>query len=531
MVRLGRYPMLAFLLVGCAQVSELGGGPKDTEAPRLVRSIPEQGGTDFDGARIFLEFDERIQLDRVRDRLLVSPPLTKAPTVRPVGPRALEIELNAPLAADRTYTFSIGEAVKDLTEGNQALGLDLVFATGPSLDSLIIAGTVEQAFSGKAEKGALVMAYETIDDTSFQRGRPLYATRTDAEGRYLLQHLRPGNYTVHALVDQNMNYAYDLPNESIAFLSGPVEAATADSNSVEQLLRLFLEPSKEQRIVDHRVEADGALRITLAQPGLDATVRDIARVGGRLTWSPAWSPGRDTLTLWPSDTTALRDGRYEVSLGGTPYDTISYRPALRMPFHTKLALSVDEQFDGARYGLVASRPLRTIDLDRIRLMVDSSAMPLQMELDSLDPQRVLLDLALPPGKKATIDLLPKAVTDIYGGNNDTLRIEVERPDDKATGTLRVELLGSGATGQLVIQLMNTSGAIVRSEVLTGDHSVTWERLTPGIHGLRCIADTNGNGRWDTGELASKRPPERVWTNAEPVNVRAGWDLNVDWVLP
>ena len=102
MVRLGRYPMLAFLLVGCAQVSELGGGPKDTEAPRLVRSIPEQGGTDFDGARIFLEFDERIQLDRVRDRLLVSPPLTKAPTVRPVGPRALEIELNAPLAADRT---------------------------------------------------------------------------------------------------------------------------------------------------------------------------------------------------------------------------------------------------------------------------------------------------------------------------------------------------------------------------------------------------------------------------------------------
>lgn len=89
--------------------------------------------------------------------------------------------------ADRTYTFSIGEAVKDLTEGNQALGLDLVFATGPSLDSLIIAGTVEQAFSGKAEKGALVMAYETIDDTSFQRGRPLYATRTDAMGRYLLQ--------------------------------------------------------------------------------------------------------------------------------------------------------------------------------------------------------------------------------------------------------------------------------------------------------------------------------------------------------
>ena len=525
------YALLTLLLAGCAQVGELGGGPKDTVAPLLVRSIPEQGSTSFQGDRILLEFDERIQLDRVRDRLLVSPPLAKAPTVRPVGPRALEIELNAPLAADRTYTFSIGEAVKDLTEGNQALGLDLVFATGPLLDSLVIAGTVDQAFTGEAEKGALVMAYEASDDTSFQRGRPLYATRSDEAGRYLLEHLRPGSYTVHALKDQNTNYTYDLPNEAIAFLPGPVEATTKDTGLVEHPLRLFLEPPRSQRVVDHRVDADGAWRIVLARSGSSAALRDIARTGGRLNWSSSWNPGRDTLTFWPSDTTALREGRYEVTVDGLAQDTISYRPALKMPFHTRLKLAIEDHHDEARYMLKASRPIRSIDPDRVQFTVDSMALPVHLILDSLNNQHLLLDLDLAPGASATLELLPKAVTDIYGGYNDSLLIELDRPGAKATGIIRVEMSGSGASGPLVLQLVSTSGTVVRSAALNGSRSVTWERIAPGIHELRCIADANGNGHWDPGELATKRPPERVWKHPQPVNVRSGWDLQVDWVLP
>jgi hypothetical protein len=56
------------LLTACAQVGELSGGEKDSSAPRLLRSIPEQAGTGFSGDRILLEFDERIQLDRVAFR-------------------------------------------------------------------------------------------------------------------------------------------------------------------------------------------------------------------------------------------------------------------------------------------------------------------------------------------------------------------------------------------------------------------------------------------------------------------------------
>ena len=69
------------MLAACAQVRELQGGEKDTDAPVLLTAEPPNRTTHFISDRITLRFSERVKLDRVRDRLLVSPPLDKAPDV------------------------------------------------------------------------------------------------------------------------------------------------------------------------------------------------------------------------------------------------------------------------------------------------------------------------------------------------------------------------------------------------------------------------------------------------------------------
>ena len=128
------------LLAACAQVKEPQGGPKDTEPPHLLSAEPADGSIRFSGKRIVLHFDERVKLDRVRERLLVSPPLAKAPDVMVSGSKDVAITLNAPLAANTTYTFNIGEAVQDLSEGNPAAGLSFVVSTGDHVDSLSVKG-------------------------------------------------------------------------------------------------------------------------------------------------------------------------------------------------------------------------------------------------------------------------------------------------------------------------------------------------------------------------------------------------------
>ncbi|HRQ83964.1 MAG TPA: Ig-like domain-containing protein, partial [Flavobacteriales bacterium] len=79
MIRTTLVLALPLLMAGCAQVKEPQGGPKDTAPPALLDASPAYGSTQFTGNRIVLRFDERVKLDRVRERLLVSPPLALPP--------------------------------------------------------------------------------------------------------------------------------------------------------------------------------------------------------------------------------------------------------------------------------------------------------------------------------------------------------------------------------------------------------------------------------------------------------------------
>lgn len=523
---------LILLVSACAQIRDLGGGDKDSKGPQLTGADPPQLSTNFHGDRIVLQFSERIKLERVRDRMLVSPPLDALPQVRISGAKNVVIDLKAPLKENTTYSFAIGEAVRDLTEGNPAAGLSYVLSTGATVDSLEVVGAVADAFKGTPEKDVLVLLYSRADTSTFRGARPTYATRTDSAGTFHLKHLRGGSYSIHALRDQNANYRYDLPNEDIAFLDSTVEASATDTLPRSIVLNLFREASAVQQIRETRVIADGAFRFILARPAQELSLHDLTRSGGALTWTEEWNATRDTILFWPSDTTALKEGRYEVRTGSEILDTVRYRPIERMPFFTGLTMRTREEKQGAIVELRASRPLATIDQERFSIVRDSLPMPFTLEKDTLDQRLLRIRTDLEPGSSATLIALPKAVHDRFGGYNDTLRVGIGRAVERSTGTLRIKLaIAEGISGPFIIQLLDLQGRTVREQVVTSTAGpVIWERLAPGNHHLRLIRDMNANGRWDTGSLSQLRQPEPVWRYPEVVNVRAAWDLGVDWTL-
>ncbi len=522
--------ILVWLLVAaCAQVRDITGGDKDTQPPRLLVADPPDQSVRFRGQRIVLQFDERIQLDRVRDGLLISPPLSSPPSVRITKARNVTIDLNGPLAENTTYTFGIGEVVKDLSEGNSAGGLAYVISTGDHLDSMAVSGRVVNAFSGAPEKGALVSLYSTDDTSNVRSGRPSYATRSDTEGRFDLRYLRTGRYRLHALRDQNANYRYDLPNEEVAFLDSTVVLVPGDTVLPDHTLRLFAAVSPVQAVRETRVIPDGALRLVLARPAQDVAVRDVARVGGVLNWVAEWSTKRDTVLLWPSDTTALVDGRYELRLDSAILDTVRYRRVDRMPYNVGLQARVREGGTDAFVELRAERPIVALDTTRIQVERDSLSIPFSIERDSLNMRLVRLRTDLPPGGSATLVLLPKAIQDQYGGSNDSLRLGLGRAAEKSTGTLRIRLDERvERSTPVIVQLLDAQGRALReSKLAVGERTLAWERLSPGNHSIRMIFDQNDNGRWDTGDLDAGLQPEPVVAHGETINVRAAWDLAID----
>lgn len=520
---------MAFLLLGCASVQNITGGAQDTTPPRLIAATPKDRSTMFDTKAILLEFDERIQLDRVRDRMLISPPLKTAPDVKLAGPRGVEILLNAPLEPGTTYTFNLGDCVKDLTEGNTAPGLSYVVSTGPHLDSARFSGTVTNAFSAAPEKEIMVGLYAPNDSAAFRKGRPLYMTRTDADGHFTMSNLAPGRFSVFVLRDKNTNHRYDLPNEEIAFLDSAIGISAEDTVEQAHLLRAFLPTSARQQVRSYSVTVDGALELVLARPVVELSVRDVARSGGGPQWGVEYNATRDSILLWPSDTTLIGQGAYEVSGPDGILDTLRYRPTRKVPYHSSLVATMVEDGGRSFIRVKSSRPITTIDSTWISLERDSTTIPFRIEADGT--RAFNLAFSATSGATYRLLILPKAVRDVQRATNDTLRAVLGTGDERSFGSLRVNVMGLEGSDRYLLQVLDGQQRTQHETMVTAaDPEAVWSRLTPGLRTLRLIHDRNGNGHWDTGEWASMAQPERTWYHPEQVNIRAAWDVELDWTV-
>ena len=63
------------LFMQCAKRGNPTGGPKDEMPPILLRAIPKQNTTQFDAERVRLYFDEYVKLNKLKNQLIISPPL------------------------------------------------------------------------------------------------------------------------------------------------------------------------------------------------------------------------------------------------------------------------------------------------------------------------------------------------------------------------------------------------------------------------------------------------------------------------
>lgn len=514
--------LLLTLLIGCAQVRAPEGGPKDTEAPTLLWSIPANGSVNVRPDRIVLTFNEKVKLDRIRERLLVSPPMVPAPEVVMGRPHEVLIRLKAPLEANTTYVINIGEAVVDITENNAAAGLAFVFATGPTLDSGSVQGRISHAYAGGPAANIMVAAYHANDTNDLRRGRPAYATRSDAQGRYTLSHMRAGSYRIAALNDRNANLRYDLPSEEIAFHNATIRSdagATVD-------LALFQERPEVQTVLEARVLPDRGWRIVFAKPAAAIGLSSLDRTPGKLSWLQEWNTDRDTLLLWPTDTTLLNGQRFQLLEDRVPLDSLTFRAMAPMPFRLGLRASGT----GTERVLLAERPIARIDTTRLLHIHDSSGTAIGARMDSIRPRNIAL--RVPANASGELTALPGALTDHHGGTHDTLRIRLDAVRQTATGILIATLRGDtagNAPAKGVLQLLDAQDKLrAQVQVEALPFKATWPELPAGAYKLRFIADLDGDGRWTPGNYRTGTLPEPVYHHPERTDLRAGWETEVIW---
>ncbi len=208
--------LLVLLVAACARVGKPDGGWYDETPPRVIGATPNDRGTGVKSKKIYINFNEYIQVDNPTQNVVVSPPQIEAPEIKAQGKRVV-IELVDTLKPNTTYTIDFSNAITDNNESNPMGNYAYTFSTGDHIDTMEVSGYVLAAENLEPVQGILVGLYDNFEDSAFHKLPMLRVGKTDTQGHFVVKGIAPGNYRIYALQDADGDYVFNQKSEMIAF--------------------------------------------------------------------------------------------------------------------------------------------------------------------------------------------------------------------------------------------------------------------------------------------------------------------------
>lgn len=523
--------LFLFVCIGCAKKGNITGGLKDTIAPTLKISFPENYSTNFKGNQIKLTFDEYIKLKGLEKQLIVSPPMKNEPLIIPsTVTKYLTIQIKDTLQPNTTYSFNFGQSITDNNEGNPLNQFKYVFSTGPYIDSLALGGRVKDALEKEVESFISVMLYEVNEkfkDSVVYTNPPRYITNTlDSLKTFRLENLKAGKYLLVAMKDRNNNNKFNPKTEKIGFHK---QFITIPNDTVYEI-ELFKEvlPFKAykpfqasgNRLV---VPYDGKQDFSKSKPKI------ILKNNNQILESIVTQfPKKDSLQVWykpiKADSLLLNIKKesyvndFSVKIKNQKKDTLSISAV------QSGILNMREHFT-----LESNTPLVKIDPSKIKLTDGASkVVAFTHQYDDFH-QKLVFDFKKVPTEKYEFKLLPGALTDFYEKSNDTLTYKINTRSETDYGNLTV-VLSNTKRFPVIIELTNAKGEVLASEYSEKENKVVFTFLEPANYTLRAIYDDNKNQKYDSGNFLEKRQSEEVIYFSKEVDVRANWEVEQSFDL-
>lgn len=525
---------MLFLLGSCAKVVTPVGGPKDTEPPKAVKEHPVNKCLNFKNSAIKITFDEFFTLNKPSENILISPPLSVQPDYQ-IREKSLVIRFRDSLLPNTTYNIVFSNSILDYHEGNALTYYHYSFSTGSAIDSARLSGKVLDAQTHAGDDGFFVLLYDRDIDSLPLTSRPSYITKCGADGSFVFQNIKDGQYKVFALKDINANLRYDLPDETIAFADRPVLARSADTTSesvtdTTLVLYAFCAADSVPVLMRHENPAAGIYKF----PYKSAVTKFTATpLGTPHDYFQTLNRTADTVTWYfktmPSDTMVYlldADGvKDTVTL--TPYQPKKTAARGDRQDHRKLAVSFQNEGHAFK-PLTLSFPYPVMPTDSFRIFVSTQQKGVRDTVcwRTAVPDGFVMQLALPitfETKKSYSVMIPDSVFFGYNGlSNDTLRCSFTTKSEKDYGTLSMNYRLPAGGSAYIAQLWRGS-QLVQEDVLEQDTTMNYGALSPDNYKVTVVEDANRNGRWDAGDYRKSRQAERVFVFGKAINIRAYWE--------
>mgnify|MGYP000179596233 FL=1 len=513
----------------CAKKGRPSGGLRDTIAPVILRSAPENFTTNFKNNEIRITFDEFIKLKDISKELIISPPLKYAPIITPLSvSKVLKIKILDTLKDNTTYSFNFGNSIQDNNEGNLFPNYKYVFSTGSYIDSLTLKGTAIDALLPVTDFPTTVALYQvdqSYKDSLVFLEKPTYITTTINEtNNFELSNLKQGTYQLIALKEQTRNYTFQPKTDKIGFYK---DLITIPTDSLFEL-RLFKEVPDFKPT---RPKLESSNRISFGYEGKtdNYQITLLTQMQEDFQYRIIKQPGRDTLNFWfkPKVT---EDSLVFVTKNKLQIDTTTvrfrelYSDSLRLTAINDRLISL-----GDTLKLKANTPLITINSEKISVVTkDSLAIDFVAQINTKEnAAQIVFDKQ--EEQLYSITLRNGALTDYLSNINDSVvyRQQVKPIADFASLNLTLD---NADEFPLLIELIDEKFKVVKQTYLEANAPVFFEHITPGKYFIRLIVDQNKNKIWDPGNFLDKLAPERVVYYPSIIELRANWSWSETFTL-
>jgi len=527
--------LLVFLMMSCAKRGSITGGLKDTLAPVLVASSPENFSTDFKGDRFILQFDEYVKLKNLNKQLITSPPMKYEPLITPTNvSKVITVQIRDTLQPNTTYSFNFGQSITDNNEGNAINQFKYVFSTGSYIDSLSISGIIKDSYEKEVDNFVSVMLYEandTFKDSIIYKQSPRYITNTlDSLRTFKLENLKAGKYLLMALKDKGGNNRYNPKEDKIGFIKHFI---TIPNDTVYEI-ELFKEsqPLKVLKPIQASgnrlyLPYDSKQNFKLQKPTI------VLKNNNEILESIVTQfPKKDSLQIWYKP---LKADSLTLEVTKENY---TKKFTFRVKDQKKDTMNIKAVQNGLlhyrdRFTLETETPLVKFDKSKIKLVnKDSVAVDFTTEYDVFD-QKLYVDFKRQPLEKYKFTFLPGALTDFYDKTNDTLSYKLATKEYEDYGNLVLDLKNVKRF-PIIIEITNKKGDVVlASDYSEGKTKIEFPLLVPESFTVRIIYDDNKNKIYDSGDFLTKTYSEEVFYYQKQVDVRTNWDVDqaIDLSIP
>ena len=540
-------------LMGCAQMSPLTGGYKDTIPPNLIASIPPENSTNVNPNQFYFAFDELIDASKLQESIIISPFYSGKKEVK-YKKNEVSISFDTLFDDNTTYIINFAGGISDVTEGNDLSNAKLIFSTGEYIDSASISGVIYNPNENKRVEGALVGLYQDVDSLDLFHKKPIYFTFSDESGKYEINNVKPDKYTIYAFIDENKSFIAEFKNEAFGFYENTVEV----NNKTKKIkLNLNKEDLSELRLIRNR--SRGNVYEIIYSKKLDK-IRLVK--GYNLKYS---LNDNKNIVIYKNpmvtDSLLVIIEAFDLS-GNTSKDSIyvtfndenEYKEEFSYTFNSYFKKELE---DTINFSINLNKPVLNKDLnysfvlDTIKIPDSLYFFKLSKELNSFEGlfklNQNISSLFLDNhqniySKNLNNDSLINLLNRYYQGiNRNKISFMIEKGEVFSIEGDTLDQIkqdftfnGSDFYGQINGTVFDTLG---RKNLVTELISIDFKRvyknrdvnpkfnfinIPPGKYYLRIYNDINNNNMVDVGSILYKNPGEEIIYNENEIEIRSNW---------